>query len=489
LPRDSRVGACCLSPGFLLFPAPVGAHALLLHAEVELLDVLLLAQPRAGVFHHDAAVLQHVAVVRCIERHVGVLLHQQDGGAALTVDAHHDLEDLLGQLRRQTQAGFIKQDQVGVGHERAADRQHLLLAAREQTGVLRSALLEDGKVGIDRLHVARHAVTIAARVGAHEQVVAHREQREHLAPLGHVHQALLHDVRWIPGGDVLAFELHRTLARVDDAADGFEDGGLARAIGTEHGGDLASTHLQAHAADGLDGAVGALDVEQLELRVVGHRHGHAASLWFSRRRLETSSTEPREASITPGWLCTCAGLPSASTSPWFIASTRSDTLETRPMSCSTIRMVTPRSRWMSWIQNAMSSVSSTLRPEDGSSSNSSLGSGHSARARSTTLRTPQGRPPTPASRWCCSSSRSITSSTLRRVSRSASRTPRVNSSSFHTPVRRRMWRPISRFCSTVACSNNSMFWKVRAIPSGAIWCGGTSPSARPSNSSVPEVGS
>ena len=43
---------------------------------------------------------------------------------------------------------------------------------------------------------------------------------------------------------------------------------------------------------------------------------------------------------------------------------------------------------MSWIQNAMSSVSSTLSPDDGSSSSSSFGSVQSARAISTTLRTP-----------------------------------------------------------------------------------------------------
>ena len=58
------------------------------------------------------------------------------------------------------------------------------------------------------------------------------------------------------------------------------------------------------------------------------------------------------------------------------------------MSCSTISTVMPSSCWMSWIQNAMSSVSSTFRPLEGSSSNSSRGSVQSARAISTTLRTP-----------------------------------------------------------------------------------------------------
>jgi hypothetical protein len=36
--------------------------------------------------------------------------------------------------------------------------------------------------------------------------------------------------------------------------------------------------------------------------------------------------------------------------------------------------------------------------------------------------------------------------------------------------RERRCRPISRFSSTVACSNSSMFWKVRAMPLAAmVW--------------------
>src|SRR3954470_11245421 len=100
------------SPCLLLLPPPLPPHPHLLHPQVELLDVFLLAQPRAGVFHHDAPGLQHVAVVRDVQGHVGVLLHQQDGGAALAVDAHHDLEDLARQLGREPQARFVQEDQV-----------------------------------------------------------------------------------------------------------------------------------------------------------------------------------------------------------------------------------------------------------------------------------------------------------------------------------------------------------------------------------------
>ena len=48
----------------------------------------------------------------------------------------------------------------------------------------------------------------------------------------------------------------------------------------------------------------------------------------------------------------------------------------------------------------------------------------------------------------------------------------VNSRSCHRLVRRCVCVPMSRFCNTLANSNSSMFWKVRAMPSAATACGG-----------------
>src|SRR4029453_1472586 len=61
------------APRLALLPAPRPARPGFLQAEVELLDVLLLAQPRAAVFHDDATVLEHVAVVGHVDRHARVL--------------------------------------------------------------------------------------------------------------------------------------------------------------------------------------------------------------------------------------------------------------------------------------------------------------------------------------------------------------------------------------------------------------------------------
>src|SRR3989442_15144651 len=55
--------------------------------EVELLDVLVLAERLGLAVEHHAAVLQHIAVARAFERHERVLLGEQERHAFLGVEA------------------------------------------------------------------------------------------------------------------------------------------------------------------------------------------------------------------------------------------------------------------------------------------------------------------------------------------------------------------------------------------------------------------
>src|SRR5690606_13936818 len=95
-PPVTTGAASLLAPGLAFLPAALAAYALFLHAEVEFLDVFLLEQPGAGIGHHDAADLQHIAVMGGVQRHVGVLLDQQDGGLLLGVDADRSEERRVG---------------------------------------------------------------------------------------------------------------------------------------------------------------------------------------------------------------------------------------------------------------------------------------------------------------------------------------------------------------------------------------------------------
>src|SRR3990172_9026243 len=70
----------------LLDVAVAAAAAAARLAEVELLDVGVALEARAVAIEHDAAVLQHVAVVGDIQRYGGALLDQHDGDAELALD-------------------------------------------------------------------------------------------------------------------------------------------------------------------------------------------------------------------------------------------------------------------------------------------------------------------------------------------------------------------------------------------------------------------
>jgi hypothetical protein len=97
------------------------------------------------------AVLQHVAAMRRAQGVVGVLLDEQDGHAVVAVELADDLEDLLDVERRQAERGLVEQQQLRPAHQRAGDRQHLLLAARQRAGALLAALFRIGKSANMRL--------------------------------------------------------------------------------------------------------------------------------------------------------------------------------------------------------------------------------------------------------------------------------------------------------------------------------------------------
>src|SRR5262249_10233019 len=83
----------------------------------------------------DAAIFQYIAAMGDLERGHDVLLDQQDGEPCL-VQPTHDAEHLLHNRRREPERRLIEHDQPGLAHQAAADRQHLLLAARQGAGGL-----------------------------------------------------------------------------------------------------------------------------------------------------------------------------------------------------------------------------------------------------------------------------------------------------------------------------------------------------------------
>src|SRR5262245_20757729 len=94
---------------------PPPAAAVLLHvavaaaftpaglAEVELLNIGMVAEQGAVAVEHDAAVLQHVAVVRDGEGNGRALLHQHHGDGELALDLNETRHQVVHHHRRHPQ--------------------------------------------------------------------------------------------------------------------------------------------------------------------------------------------------------------------------------------------------------------------------------------------------------------------------------------------------------------------------------------------------
>src|SRR5258708_17203647 len=99
----------------------------------------------AGAGERDLPGLHDIAAMGEAERVVRVLLDQEHRDLLLLVDLADHLEDLLDDERREAERRLVEQQEARAAHQRAADRQHLLLAARERAAALAPAPLAAGK--------------------------------------------------------------------------------------------------------------------------------------------------------------------------------------------------------------------------------------------------------------------------------------------------------------------------------------------------------
>ena len=98
-----------------------------------------------------------------------------------------DAEDLRHEQRREAERRLVEQQQPRALHERAREREHLLLAAAERAGLLVAPLLDPREVRLDAREVVLDRA--APRVRAEPQVLPDGELGERAAALGHVRDA------------------------------------------------------------------------------------------------------------------------------------------------------------------------------------------------------------------------------------------------------------------------------------------------------------
>ena len=159
-------------------------------AEVARLEQLgVLAQLGRVARGDDLAVSEDVAAVGDPERGEDVLLDEQHGHAPLVGDLTDRREQLLDDDRRQPEAHLVEHHHLRVGDEGPGECQHLLLAAREQSGPA-------WQHAPQRREVLQHGVDVDLRLAVltQAQVVGHGELVEQAAPLRHDAEAASGDL-------------------------------------------------------------------------------------------------------------------------------------------------------------------------------------------------------------------------------------------------------------------------------------------------------
>ena len=106
--------------------------------------------------------------------------------------ADDDAEDLAHDQRREAERRLVEHQQPRPRHQRAAEREHLALAAGQRARELARAA-RAGAESARRPRRASHRIAARRRRGvaerAEREVVRDAHRREQLAPLGHEHQA------------------------------------------------------------------------------------------------------------------------------------------------------------------------------------------------------------------------------------------------------------------------------------------------------------
>jgi len=114
------------------------------------------------------------------------LLDEQDAHVCVPVNRDDSLEDLVGDRGRKPHRRLVEHEELGRRREPAADRKHLLLAARQRARGLVGALGEHGEERVDSLGAFFPKEPRGPRVRAHLEVLGHCQGRKHLASFGHV---------------------------------------------------------------------------------------------------------------------------------------------------------------------------------------------------------------------------------------------------------------------------------------------------------------
>src|SRR5258705_12148812 len=186
---------------------------------------------------HDGAAVHHGEVVAELERKVEILLDQHGCDLAEVAQIRDGAADGLDDRGLDAFSRLVKEERARPHHQRAADRELLLLAAGEVTAAPAEHAVEHRE---EREHVVRDGAVLALeRCEAGLEILLDREQRKNLATLRHIGDAAARAVGGLERSDILAVEADAATADRLLAGESIKQTGLADAVAAEHASHFA----------------------------------------------------------------------------------------------------------------------------------------------------------------------------------------------------------------------------------------------------------
>src|SRR5262249_60809932 len=141
-----------------------------------------MTQIGGGAGSLDPPYAENVSAVNDVERLMNVPLDEQDRHA-LTVQAGHQLEDLIHERRSEAKRGLVEHQHLWMGHQGSRQSQLLLLAAGERAGRLGKPLAKDREQRAHLVDIASIFSPVPANGSAEPQVLLNGQRRKDLAVL------------------------------------------------------------------------------------------------------------------------------------------------------------------------------------------------------------------------------------------------------------------------------------------------------------------
>jgi DNA-binding Lrp family transcriptional regulator len=181
----------------------------------------------------DAKIIQaNVAVVdpRAVGRPITLIVE---------VQLDSERADILDNVRCQSKRRLIEHCQFRLGHERAADCEHLLFAAGHGTGDLTTAFGQAGKLREDTVLVRAHTIRISTQISAHVEIFLDRHIRKYTSAFRTVRDATC---QYLPGRtrrNVSSFKHDAARSRRKNSRNAAERRAFAGTIGTDERDELS----------------------------------------------------------------------------------------------------------------------------------------------------------------------------------------------------------------------------------------------------------